>query len=774
MFKKRTLRKDQKKSESPASSPSSSRLMRSQSIHHSKCFNYVVPDELASHYHSMIESSSNEVGSCHSAPPLLQDSPKGPIVQEPCRSSSSKHSLHAEAPCETVPLSSNDETEASSKQKSRDAASHHSKEFMDFLELFNAHRELFLKILHDPSLLAPLENQDQEASSSGAVPLNKAELFSRPGGSSGKRNPIFDRNDSENNRKSEIQKSPSRSKSDIETAKVIGTRMPGGVDGSSISLTESKSLRKSGSTSNRFKAIRKKIKDAVKENRKEIARITKDGVFHKLPYGQKVAGFMKSPSTEKYVQEDKRMRRSYSIAESIDKYSTLYESISKDSKISPERPSTAFEGDASSKDKKPPLPMKRITSLPEMRLYSPQREVLPEVSDSQIVATVYNLESGCFSSHQTDSFSICTEGNFYPDDITERAGDIYSEHNYGESALLGSLEEDLRSMLRSPSLPSFAQSFSHRRINSLPSFDRSFFQDRVTSFTEHSVADSEPTFENMQLEDDDWLVKPPHPPGPYASSLKDDEWLVRPLQSSGVNTADHEDEEWLVSTTQLSGGNAADFEDEEWLVKPVQPSNTDALNSEFQFIHEFAEDLGSLHIYVNDKNEADFQYVKDILKKSGFGCGEADWYAANQPVSPVIFEEAEFSCQEIDMANDEPHSVVRRMLLFDLINEVLMGIYDSSLVTGPWHSRFDSRTRPIPMGSHVLEEVWANVSSYLSLQWKPGLTVEDIVAHDVMMKDSWMNLVYDAECLALDLEDMVVDDLLDDIVLQIVLISIDA
>ncbi len=125
------------------------------------------------------------------------------------------------------------------------------------------------------------------------------------------------------------------------------------------------------------------------------------------------------------------MRKSYSIAESIDKYSTLYESISRDPKISPERPSTMFEGDAKLKDKKPPLSMKRIASLPEMRLYSPQRDVLSEVSDSQIVPKTHDLESGCFSSQQTDPFSICTDGSFYPDDITERTADIYSEHNYG-------------------------------------------------------------------------------------------------------------------------------------------------------------------------------------------------------------------------------------------------------------------------------------------------------------------------------------------------------
>jgi hypothetical protein len=50
------------------------------------------------------------------------------------------------------------------------------------------------------------------------------------------------------------------------------------------------------------------------------------------------------------------------------------------------------------------------------------------------------------------------------------------------------LEENFRSILRSPSLSSLDRSFTHRRINSLPSFDRSFFQDRTGSFTEHSVA----------------------------------------------------------------------------------------------------------------------------------------------------------------------------------------------------------------------------------------------------------------------------------------------
>ncbi|CAM0949476.1 unnamed protein product [Alopecurus aequalis] len=786
MFRKKTHKKDQKKNESHSnshanspslsrltrsSSPSSSRLTRSSSIHHSKCFDYVVPDDLASEYQRMNESSSSETSSSHGTQQLSHERPRGPFFQDSCKacgSTNGKHALDAESSCQTQPENVTSENEVSSKQKNRDDSTHQSKEFLDFLELFNAHKELFLKILHDPSLLVPPEQQEQEASSSGVIPMSKLESFPRPGGSSGKRNPIFDRSDSEKSRRAEIQRSPSRPKGDLEGTKVLGTRMPSGTEASTVSLVESRSLKKNGTSSNRFKAISKKIKDVVKDNRRELARITKDGVFHKMPYGQKMDELTNTTSTNKFVQEEKKIQKSYSIAESVDKYSTLYESISRESKTFPERPSTstATEYGARLNDKQSPMHMKRITSLPEMQLYSPHRDVLTGISDSRTVPKTYNIEPAHISSRQNASLNIYTEGNYYPDDM-------YSEQNDGESAFLGSLEEDLRSILRTPSLSSMAQSFSHRRINSLPSFDRSFFQDRNYSFTEHSVADSEPTFEQMQLEDDEWLVKPSRFSRESATNSKEDEWLIRPLQPSYINVADHEDEEWVIETPHMLSANAG--EDREWLVKPAQPLGVDGLNPEIRFIHEFVDqnDTRSLHIYVDDKNEADFQYVKDILKKSGFSCGDVDWYAKNQPVSPVIFEEAECSCQDLDMANDEPHNIVRRMLLFDIINEVLMHIYDSSLINGPWHSRFDPRTRPIPMGSHVLEEVWENVNCYLSLQWKPKHTVDDIVAYDIMRKDKWMNLLYDVECVALDLEDLMLEDLLDDVVLHIVLISID-
>jgi len=121
MFKKKTPGKDKKKSSSPASSPSSSRLLRSRSIHHSKCFDYEVPDELAAHYHAMNNSGSIEMDSSHSEPPpLSHEIPEHPNVQEPsraCGSMDGKDSIDLEAPCETAPGNLTGESEASSTQK---------------------------------------------------------------------------------------------------------------------------------------------------------------------------------------------------------------------------------------------------------------------------------------------------------------------------------------------------------------------------------------------------------------------------------------------------------------------------------------------------------------------------------------------------------------------------------------------------------------------------------------------------------------------------------
>jgi hypothetical protein len=138
MFKKKKPKKDRKKS-SPAishSSSSSSRLLRSRSIYHSKSFECEVPEELASHCHTMNELKSNEMGTCHGEPPFSHESTQHSIDEEACKACGSVRgtdSIDLESPCEIALLNLLVENESSSKHKNCDATAHHSQEFMDFL-----------------------------------------------------------------------------------------------------------------------------------------------------------------------------------------------------------------------------------------------------------------------------------------------------------------------------------------------------------------------------------------------------------------------------------------------------------------------------------------------------------------------------------------------------------------------------------------------------------------------------------------------------------------
>lgn len=174
-----------------------------------------------------------------------------------------------------------------------------------------------------------------------------------------------------------------------------------------------------------------------------------------------------------------------------------------------------------------------------------------------------------------------------------------------------------------------------------------------------------------------------------------------------------------------------------------------------------------LRVLVNTKDEAEFNYVKHVLELSGFSRDEllGTWHSPDQPVDPTLFEEVE-SCMvpEPHYPENEEGGNCDHLLLFDLINEVLLEIYERSFTYWPKPLSSNSHMRPIPVGYHVLEEVWANISWYLS--WKPevDLSSDDSVTRDLAKGDGWMNLQFEAECVGLEIEDLIFDDLLEELV----------
>ncbi|KAK1271641.1 hypothetical protein QJS04_geneDACA021543 [Acorus gramineus] len=158
---------------------------------------------------------------------------------------------------------------------------------------------------------------------------------------------------------------------------------------------------------------------------------------------------------------------------------------------------------------------------------------------------------------------------------------------------------------------------------------------------------------------------------------------------------------------------------------------------------------------VDMKDRANFDYVRDILKK-------CTWNSPDQPLDRILFEE-----EEKNSSRHEDYSNSDHQLLFDLINEVLLEISKNSCGYSP--SLFsNSYVRPMPVGYHVLEEVWKNISQCFSFQPELVPSLDCIVSRDLKRNDGWKNLRSDIESLVLELEEWMLDDLLDEETLAIV------
>ncbi|KAG8644463.1 hypothetical protein MANES_11G128400v8 [Manihot esculenta] len=173
----------------------------------------------------------------------------------------------------------------------------------------------------------------------------------------------------------------------------------------------------------------------------------------------------------------------------------------------------------------------------------------------------------------------------------------------------------------------------------------------------------------------------------------------------------------------------------------------------------------SLHFESSELDDIDFNYVRDVLEVSGFidqGCLE-NWHSLDQPLSPTLFKELEaYLHHESEYSSEDVGGDCDHQLLFDLINEVLLQMYKSWLAYFP-KSAFVQRVRPLPKGNHTLDEVWKRISWYRSPRLNTQNSLDDIVDKDLAKDDSWMNIQLDVEDIALDLEDLIFDELVDEL-----------
>lgn len=170
----------------------------------------------------------------------------------------------------------------------------------------------------------------------------------------------------------------------------------------------------------------------------------------------------------------------------------------------------------------------------------------------------------------------------------------------------------------------------------------------------------------------------------------------------------------------------------------------------------------------DEENDSNFKYVKDVLEFSGFMGNDQMRYTVEQPLKPTLFKALEASLNNEKESSGEEiiNTYDHRQLLFNLVNEVLFEIHEKSPSYFPRPFSFNHLLHPMPKGQYLLKEVWSSVDSYLSLRPELFQTLDDVVSSDLAKRSGWMNmnLQQEEEIVALELEEMIIDDLLDELV----------
>ncbi|XAR60588.1 hypothetical protein NMG60_11034023 [Bertholletia excelsa] len=206
------------------------------------------------------------------------------------------------------------------------------------------------------------------------------------------------------------------------------------------------------------------------------------------------------------------------------------------------------------------------------------------------------------------------------------------------------------------------------------------------------------------------------------------------------------------------------------VICPAVFPNSEGLDCRSSYVDEKRSSSSLQYISRSKKSSiidgTDFNYVSHILEQSGFNENGffGPWYSENQLLNPLAFEEIE-ACwsQEPQYSGDEICSSSHHRLLFDMVNEALLQIYDSSFTYYPKALNSNCHMHPIPKDYHILKDVWARIIRTSSLGPRADQLTDSIVAQDLAKEDGWMNLQLESECAALELEEMIFDELLEEI-----------
>ncbi|XP_073127885.1 uncharacterized protein [Henckelia pumila] len=587
-----------------------------------------------------------------------------------------------------------------------------SKLFLDALDLLDLRKEVFLKILQDPSSSLAQQLHNRRASNS-KFRLTKSSSFPATvssGGRALKWNRSFNKRENASCLKEEdelldcIQVTEDLCKNLVSSKGMITENGIPHQFSIELDLSDSASPTSSGLPKKRldgskvalkhFKNLREKIKHVILDRKKEKHRIIMDATLHKIPYGKHRSrsgcqsdqlGLVSGTSPLEHF------KRTSSFNESLDRYNHLLEiSCNREGKEHVSETLRLRPTDLPSPVLSRPATLGRILSLPDLRSYS---SFHIEDSPSTSPLNTSGIESNKIRERRPSSLG--SDDKFQIFTVSERGslGNFSSDAETFEDAFDSAIGE----------------STSYNDLNFEPDLNSA-----VQPARQSLVADDYYDFSYQEDKID---------PITNVVSISEDSELTQNCLF-----------EYEEDTANITLGNQ---------VKQL-----------------YKESL------LDAKNVMEFNYVKHVLELSGFfGNQILGKLQSESPLNPSVFDEVEgLLVSRSENTTNEEGVTCDHLLLFDLINEVLLHIYERKFCYWSTPLTCQSRMHTTPFGRHVLDEVWTEISCFLN--WKPYFdqTIDDVVSRDLAKDDGWMNLRFDAECVGIEVEDLIFDDLLEEII----------
>ncbi|KAA8520835.1 hypothetical protein F0562_011508 [Nyssa sinensis] len=161
----------------------------------------------------------------------------------------------------------------------------------------------------------------------------------------------------------------------------------------------------------------------------------------------------------------------------------------------------------------------------------------------------------------------------------------------------------------------------------------------------------------------------------------------------------------------------------------------------------------------SEDNECVSKYVRAVLQASGLHWDELStkFHSSDELLDPSLFD-------EVDLFHFE--SCCDHKLLFDCINEVLLGVYQRYFRCSPWVSFLEPKIWPLTRGRNLVEGVIKGVNWYLLPPTMPR-TLQQIVGKDMAMSGKWIDIRLDSEDIVVEMAEAILEELTMETVMEI-------